>query len=770
VAQNPASVAPAPPPENAPAAAKADQLDVLLNLADEDPSKLSDIHVAPHGLTSADVAGPTNTLDTAQIESVKAASTGDLLKQIPTVSGRRLSGINVDPRVRGYNSSQINANANGMTQRKSIQDIDSLFSQIDPGIIHDITVIDGPYTALYGPGFAFISADLIGPERYERPEMHSATTFNYTSNGQILYGRENVLGGGQTWGTFFSYGVRSGNDYRAGGADSGWEIPSGYRKWDAMLGLSFDINAYSRIEFDMLHTDMNDVDMPGVVYDLESSANNQFNLRYIIQEDPNGPREFLAQAWHQETRFHGDASNESKQRTFYQAFIADAAERGSGGIRPDNTLGRGYSVSTGVRLLRTVGRADEPQWTFGVDWRRFGQRYLERTVDVNGYDIYDGYVFGIPESRTDDVGALTHLQWSAGDRLSFSAGGRVDYTESWLNTHDVIVSQCGPEYQYFYPGVKKPNYMLGMTYFETKYTLNEHDVLNVGSGFAMRSPDLSELYSYEPYVPMVRFGSSYCDGRSQLKPEKNWQFDLGVTSHRGPFHYGARGFYATIHDYITPIPSYIAAPYDSTHYLGRNFDAFYPPWRSDLGLPSENGDTCQTNYQIYNINLATLSGGELFGQWELRKGLTVFGCMAYVHGENLCPLYLTEDAEGLPVAAPLGGKEPLWGIYPFNGRLSVKVFDPEQDKWGMEFIARFVHRQDEVATSLSELPSAGFSVYDLKGYYRLRKNIRLSLALENLLNRDYYEPGSLVILNPAGIPTFIREPGFSAILGLDGRF
>jgi hypothetical protein len=42
--------------------------------------------------------------------------------------------------------------------------------------------------------------------------------------------------------------------------------------------------------------------------------------------------------------------------------------------------------------------------------------------------------------------------------------------------------------------------------------------------------------------------------------------------------------------------------------------------------------------------------------------------------------------------------------------------------------------------------------------------------LENLLNTNYYEPGSLVILDSQGHPAFIREPGFSAILGIDGKF
>jgi outer membrane receptor protein involved in Fe transport len=500
---------------------------------------------------------------------------------------------------------------------------------------------------------------------------------------------------------------------------------------------------------------------------LDNSANNQYNLRYIIQEDRNGPQQLLLQAWHEETLFHGDASRASKQLSFYQAFIAEVpADHGY--PRPVNTLAEGDSVSTGVRCLRTLGQADGPQWTVGADWRRFEQRYQERDVDAQGVDVYpDGTFFGVPQSRTDDVGVLTNLLLPASDQLSLTFGGRVDYSSTWLDVNDPIVTLDPAGYE---AGFNMPNYTLGMAYGMAKLKLNDHDTLSMGTGFAMRSPDPAELYSFEPFVPICRFGNSFADGYSSLQPEKNWQFDLGVTSQRGHVRYGARGFYATIWDYIEPIPYYISAPDNSTHYLGRNFEGFSPDERGDLGLQSENGDTCQAGYKIANIPLATMAGGDLFGEYEIRKGLSVFGCMSYVHGENVHPLHVKMDAAGNSIIVPNGGSEPLPGMYPFNGRISLRISDPEKDKWGAQFTTRLVDSQREVATSLAELPSPAFCVFDLSGYYRLRPNLRISLTLENLLNTDYYEPGSLVILNSAGVPTFIREPGFSAILGLDGRF
>jgi iron complex outermembrane recepter protein len=767
-----------PPAPNPPASTEKNTLDPaqvkkledLLNLADKDVGRLAEVSVSATGAESTS-SGPTNTLNVNQADTTGVTSAGDLLKQIPNVYGRRLSGINVDPRVRGFNSSQLNANANGMTQYKALQDIDSLLSQIDPGVIQDVEVIEGPYTSLYGPGFAFINVDLVGSKRYERPEIHSAPVYNYASNGQIMYGRENIWGGSKDWGMFCTYGVRTGNDYTAGAADP-FRVPSSFEKWDTMLSVSYSLTPIARLEFDFLHTDMNNVEIPGVVYDPENSTNNQFNVRYIIQETPDGPRDLLLQAWHQETFFHGDASSESKQRTFYYPFITTTYVDYSSGD-PVNAFANGNNVSTGVRLLRTFGDTGEPLLTVGADWRRNAQRYQEFDVDADGVVVWGGNYYGIPSAVSDDIGALMHLDLPLTDRLSATVGGRVDYDKVNFDAQDPVVTHFDPgAYFFFQPGFNNPAYTLGMAYINGKYKLNDTDTLSAGTGFAMRAPNLSELYFDGPYVPFARFGNSVLEGLSILKPEKNWQCDIGLTCERKPFRYGARGYYATLWDYILPIPAWTDASEYSTHYLHRNFQYFPEDYRDDYGYPSENGDTVACCYQYENISLAMLWGCDLFGELEIRRGLTLFGCVSYNQGRNLGRAQFldagSESAvDGEVVRIP--GSESLPNIYPLNGWISLKCFDAENDKWQIEFVTRLVNSQNEVAVSLAELPSTAFTVFDLRGYYRCSQNLRLSLSLENLLNTYYAEPGSVVIWSPSG-PVFMPEPGFTVNLGLDGKF
>ena len=191
------------------------------------------------------------------------------------------------------------------------------------------------------------------------------------------------------------------------------------------------------------------------------------------------------------------------------------------------------------------------------------------------------------------------------------------------------------------------------------------------------------------------------------------------------------------------------------------------------GPPSKNADTNQAGYQYENVDLATLAGGDLFADVKLLDWLSIYGNMAYVRGTNWHPVvYVAPNSwsalDGKVV--PIGHSEALPNIYPFNGTLAIRVFEPTTQRWLVELSSRMVAAQDYVAGSLSELPTPGFTTFALRGFYQPSKNLRLTMAVENLLNRDYTEHGSLVILNPQGVPTFVKEPGTSFLAGVDARF
>ena len=120
----------------------------------------------------------------------------------------------------------------------------------------------------------------------------------------------------------------------------------------------------------------------------------------------------------------------------------------------------------------------------------------------------------------------------------------------------------------------------------------------------------------------------------------------------------------------------------------------------------------------------------------MQDGLTVFGSMSYVRGTNCSPVQYISPADGYAPhgqVVGLGGSEGLPGIYPLNGTVGVRIFEPTEDRWMMEFNSRLVARQDHLAVSLSEIGTPGFAVFGLRGYYRVQKNVRLSVAVDESL-------------------------------------
>lgn len=752
------------PPVRPPPAADISKIENLLGLDIEQLGKVP-VRIGT-GSRPTNLTSPSSQMNGSASDSGEAATTADLLKQSPSVSARRVSAITFDPRVRGYHSSQLNATANGMNQLKARVDIDTLFSQIDPGVVQDITVIDGPYTSLYGPGFAFMVADLLPAPRYDTPQTHLSTNFVYGSNAQSLYTRDNAITGGKDWGACISYGLRDGNDYRTGGPD-GYLIPSRYQKWDGMVALSFDVSPIARLEVNVLRTEMNGVELPGVVYDIQNSKNDQYNIRYIIQEDRNGPKQLVLQSWYTQTFYYGDSSNASKQASFYHSYMTEPSWKED----PVYTRGRGDLESMGTRCLRTFGEVDTAQWTVGADWRRYSQHYLETTWTGQG-ELAWGTLYGIPRSQMDDGGVLTDLMLPLTDTLSINIGGRLDLCKATIDDTDPIAAQVDD----YTPRYNEPAYTLGMAYITSKQMLTESTSLKGGIAFAMRSPDLTELYNYQAFVPAYRFGNTYNDGLSTLKPEKNLQLDLGIAHETKKIRYGARVFGSWIRDYIMAAPCYVSqvpqAQY-ATRDLGRNFSYFPEDQRSDIGTLSENADQMSVNYNYVNINSATLLGGDLFGEYQVRDGFSLFGNMSYVYGVNNSPVSVVSNDpyySTTAVLVPIDGTDGLPGIYPLSGNIGVRFFEPVDDKWSIEFSCKMVRSQDHVAVTVSEVAAPGYTTFGLRGYYRVRKNVRVSLDIENILNRAFTEPGSLAIIGPNGVPTYVEEPGISALVGVEARF
>ena len=174
--------------------------------------------------------------------------TGDLLGDSPAMLDlgvqRRNPVIN-DPRVRGSRVGSLAASGSYWVPARI--DLDTAVSKIDSRIVETVTVIPGPYSVLYGPGFEVIDVELLKAPRYGSEfETHGATSADYRSNGEQWYGRQSFWGGNDIWGFRGGYGHRGGSDYDSG---NGTQIPSSYNSREVDLTLGGQMTRHQRRRF-----------------------------------------------------------------------------------------------------------------------------------------------------------------------------------------------------------------------------------------------------------------------------------------------------------------------------------------------------------------------------------------------------------------------------------------------------------------------------------------------------------------------------------------
>lgn len=232
----------------------------------------------------------------------------------------------------------------------------------------------------------------------------------------------------------------------------------------------------------------------------------------------------------------------------------------------------------------------------------------------------------------------------------------------------------------------------------------EHDAKSyIGLGYVERVPDYWELFS-------TAHGNS-----GMLKPtfndldtEKTLQLDMGYQQQHGALNTWASAYVGLINDYI--LMSYHNHPASGEHDHGSSFSA-----------GAKNVD-------------ATIAGAEAGIGYQFTDRIQADLSAMYAWGKNT-----TDD-------------KPLPQISPLEGRLNIRYV---ADKYNLGLLWRAVAEQNRVSLHQGNIvgydlkPSKGFSTLSLNGSYNLRKDIDVSVGIDNVLDKTYTEH-----LNKAGSAGF----------------
>jgi outer membrane receptor protein involved in Fe transport len=648
---------------------------------------------------------------------------GSLLGKSPSILGvgvQRRTPIVSDPRIRGSRVGQLAASGSYWLPARI--DLDTILSKIDSRIIDDITVIKGPYSARYGPGFDFVDVQLAQSPRYENGfQSHGSTSVDYQVNGQQWYGRQSLWGGGSDWGFRTGYGHRTGNDYVSG---DGTEIPSSYKSRDIDLALGADLTADSSLEFNALRLDQTDVEYPGQAFDMDYLVTDGYDLEYALQDTPYFDR-LVISAWYNRTRFAGNAQAPGKRRQFpffdlinYQGFT-DADLR-----------------STGYSAAVTRGEDGDPQLTAGVDLRHVNQELNEISSGRIGFNVFQDANSPIPKSRSTNPGIFLEHVRPLSDRVQVTCGARVDWVAANVIDDPAKLSQLGLQQpqsslaEILGSGEFAQSFTPWSVYVTGTYEPCPHWNLTAAAGRAVRPPSLTELYASETFLFLLQNGQNVVTGDPQLRSERLWQLDLGMSCEYDRFRAGVNGFYGWINDYIT---------YE-------NIGVYRGP-------PANQVE--QVILKYVNTDLATLAGFEFYTEYDANRWLTPFATLKYIEGRDLTrngdfatrrasPGQPSQQVPGLARGfySGVGGPsaEPLPSILPLESRLGLRLHQAcPEPSWGLEFSARFVADQNRIATSLMETRTPGFTLFDLRGFWRASDHLLCIAGVENFSDRNYRE-------------------------------
>ena len=224
-----------------------------------------------------------------------------------TVTTQQRSAVSFDPRIRGYGFGQILTQTDGAEWSPVRQDLDTMLSKVDPALVDNVVVIPGPYGVSYGPGLSFLDVQTSRtPRNADGYEAHNRMSLNYRDNGEQLYATDTFYGGGYDWGFVFSYGNRTGTDYRSGNST---RIPASYLNQNFLAQFGFDLPNDSQIEFRVNRLDQTDTEYAGQFFDVNYLKTDAFSVNYVNRDPCAAYSEWTVDSWYNQTAFEGDTLN-----------------------------------------------------------------------------------------------------------------------------------------------------------------------------------------------------------------------------------------------------------------------------------------------------------------------------------------------------------------------------------------------------------------------------------------------------------------------------
>lgn len=651
----------------------------------------------PSSLFNAKYSG--DVLDKSYIQNrLQARTLPEALEETPGIGVQKSGPGQGSPFIRGFTGFRNVMLIDGIRLNNSTfrEGPNQYWSTVDAYLVDHLDVIRGPSSVLYG-------SDSIGGTVYAHtiePSLDEpGTNLHSRTAGRFSYAEDSIMLRQEFSGNVDGFGWMVGATYRdfddiIGGQHYGRMHGTGYNEYGVDAKLLQKVSDHATLALGFQHFRQNEA--PRWHRTLDSRSWHGTAPGNERQDDFDQERNlyYLQYRWKSEG---GLIDAMTASLSFQRQGEGENRIRNVGGV-PTQEL-REFVVNTPAFWLQTGKKTDLGYFTFG------GEVYYDK-VDSSGsnQNLNTGAVTSLDRGVVADdatyllYGVFLQDEISVG-RLDITAGIR--YTGAHVDANEVDPL---PGAGSVAPGFDD-NYSAVTGSLRFLYHLDEHWNLIAGWGMGFRTPSLDDTTS----TAFVLSGSQDLPS-TDLDPEHTHTYDVGVRTRYDSVEVSLFGFYTSLHDFIQ---------------------------RVNVG--DQNGDG-SVDFEKENMSKGRVYGFELSSLVRFTDEWSVFVNGGYAVGDvqqvvTQVPRTLRREPLS-KVAAPMivGGLR----------------FEPLQTGFWIEGVVTAADHQKRLSlsdlTDTQRIPvpdgTPGYTIYTLRGGYRVSQHFLINAAFENMFSKDYRIHGS----------------------------
>lgn len=628
---------------------------------------------------------------------------GEILKQLPNVSGIKKGGTSIDPVIRGFKYNQLLIITDDAVKIEGgcPNRMDPATSHIEAEDLSDIEVLKGPYSMRYGANFGSVIRLQTNPASFSNElEKNIYAKRGYESNwdGHTEYIRTSI----KNKSIYLSISGHR-KDYENYQSGSGDLYKTAFKKFGYNGKFGIKLNHHHLITGNLTISKGRNVYYPSLAMDEKSDDSYYYSFTHKYIRYNSKLSGINLNYYHSKVKH----LMHNHYRPFSDTVMSNTLV---------NASNQGYKAELEIK------QDENKRFIFGHDleWiEKDGEREKIKIRELTLPAFYDNIW---REANIQNYGFFNETQIKA-FHFDWILGIRFDYNQAKSN--DTLFIENRITNQTIFEN-KKSNFSTLSYSLSGKTELTNQINMQIAVGKGVRNAGMVERY-----IKLLPTGYDNYDylGNPNLKPEKNYQADLNLSVQcLKNFEFSVNLFYSMIKDYIKSeylSPSVVKATTPGT--LGVKQFTNANDW-----VIFKGGELRISNIEKKRFN-QTISAG-------LTKAI---------------------DLKAYNIETKLYQKDFLAEIPPFEitGVLDYSLWE---NKVLTEIKARYVARKKDISVVYNENISKEFYTLDLRIRYKVLPQLDCNLGIKNLLNQNYYEHlnrnilGSSHNLHEAGRVVFIN--------------